>query len=275
VSPHVARVYDLVVEGDRPWIVMQLLPGRTLRDALADGPLTPGGAARVALDVLAALDATHKAGVVHRDVKPGNVLLADGHAVLVDFGIATTVDDHSATSPAMLLGSPAYMAPERAEGRPSGPAADIWSLGALLFATLQGGAPYERDHPIATVHALLFEPVPAADRAGGLAPLVAAMLSREPQQRPTIEQARRVLLLSHLRELDAPSPSHHVLSPQASSTGRAASSHGEVSSADHVGEGDGHPEGLATAPIQGVRHAAAHLRRGSRWGRSPWHSTHA
>jgi serine/threonine protein kinase len=270
VSPHVVRVHDLVIEYDRAWIVMQLLPGRTLEDVLADGPLAPPAAARIALDVLGALDAVHRAGVVHRDVKPSNVLLADdGRAVLVDFGIATSIDDRSPTSPAQLLGSPAFMPPERAHGIPSGAAGDIWSLGALLFTAVQGSAPYEREHPVATMEALLFEPVPAADRAGGLAPLVARMLSRNPMERPTVEQARRVLMLSLLRELDAPSTSH-PMGPQGAPTGGPeTAAGGEVFSVLATGVGDSRRH-QAAAQGRGVRHAAAPVRRSARRSRSSW-----
>ncbi len=270
VSPNVVRIHDLVSEYDRAWIVMQLLPGRTLQDALADGPMAPAAAARTTLDVLNALDAVHKAGVVHRDVKPSNVVLADdGRAVLVDFGIAASIDDRSPTSPAQLLGSPAFMPPERAHGIPSGAAGDIWSLGALLFTAVQGSAPYEREHPVATMEALLFEPVPAADRAGGLAPLVARMLARNPLERPTVAQARRVLMLSLLRELDGPSTSHPLGGRSTPSPGRECPESAEVFSVDAIGVGGSRRQRVA-GPGRGVRHAAAPARRSARLSRSSW-----
>ena len=135
--------------------------------------------------MLTALRAVHDAGVVHHDVKPSNVLLdRQGHAVLTDFGIATTTDAPEAPSRALLQGSPSYMPPERARGERCGPAGDLWSLGAMLFTLVQGEAPYARGDEIATVRALLSEPVPQATRGGALAPLIAALLSPDPDDRP-------------------------------------------------------------------------------------------
>jgi len=273
-NPHVVRVFDVVVEDGQAWIVMQLLPSRTLADVLGEkGSLPPRTVARMALDVLSALGAVHAAGVVHRDVKPGNVLLADdGHAVLVDFGIATSVGDTSPTSPAMLLGSPAYLPPERAQGGHCGPAGDMWSLGAMMFAAVQGAAPFEREEPVATINALLYEPTPYPDRAGALAPLITSLLSADPADRPGVDQARRVVLLALLTQLDgAESPSGDppqqqppFLRPR---SGRAPLAHGEVCPAHVPGAGSGLVDGRGPHD-RGIRHAAGTARRGTRQGRA-------
>src|ERR1700750_1691744 len=144
--PNVVGVYDIIEEDDRPSIVMELVPFRSLRDAVAEaGPMTPAEAARVGLSVLAALRAVHEAGVVHRDVKPANILLGpDGRVVLADFGIAKAADSPALTISGVLLGSPSYLAPERARGGRAGAAADMWALGASLFAAGRGTPPVWR-----------------------------------------------------------------------------------------------------------------------------------
>ena len=137
--PNVVSVYDILDEDDRPSIVMELVPFRSLRDAVAeDGPLSPVAAARVGLGVLAALRAVHEVGVVHRDVKPANILLGPkGRVVLADFGIATADGSPTLTNSGVLLGSPSYLAPERARGGRASPATDLWALGASLFAAVE------------------------------------------------------------------------------------------------------------------------------------------
>src|ERR671932_1792782 len=144
--PRVVTVYDVVEDDGRPWIVLQLLAPRTLADVLAEeGPLEPARAARIGLQVLEGLAAVHEAGVLHRDVKPGNVLFGeDGGAVLADFGVASVDDEAAVTSTGLVVGSPAYLAPERARGAAPTPAADLWSLGATLFAAVEGRPPFHR-----------------------------------------------------------------------------------------------------------------------------------
>ena len=217
--PSAVTVYDVVEEDGRPWIVMELLPSRTLADVLAvDGPMTPAAVARIGLDLLDALTAAHDAGVLHRDVKPGNVLFADGRAVLVDFGIAMVDGDASLTSAGLLLGSPAFMAPERARGERPTPASDLWSLGATLFTAVEGESPFRRDGQLPTLAAVVTQDAPPAEHAGPLRPLLAALLARDPAARPTAAEAR-TRILEALSAADAATTaalelgSVHVLDP--------------------------------------------------------------
>lgn len=140
---NVVTIHDVVMEDDRPWVVMELIRGRSLADLLrAEGPLTPRHAAHIGGEVLSALRAAHAVGVEHRDVKPANVLLSeDGRVVLSDFGIAMVEGSTALTMTGELVGSPEYLPPERALGRPSGPESDLWSLGVLLYATVEGMSP--------------------------------------------------------------------------------------------------------------------------------------
>jgi serine/threonine protein kinase len=192
--PSAVTVYDVVEQDDRPWIVMQLLPPRTLADVVAaSGPLPPAAVAAIGLDLVNALQAAHRAGVLHRDVKPANVMMADGRAVLTDFGIATVDEDPALTSTGMLVGSPAFMAPERARGERPTPASDLWSLGATLFAAVEGDAPFRRDGQLPTLSALLTEQAPPAVHAGPLQPVLAALLDRDPARRPDADHTRHLL----------------------------------------------------------------------------------
>ena len=193
--PRVVTVYDVVEDDDRPWLVLQRLEPRTLADVLVtEGPLDPARAAVIGLQVLEGLAAVHAAGVLHRDVKPGNVLFGpDGGAVLADFGVATLEDDAAVTSTGLVLGSPAYLAPERARGEAPTAAADLWSLGATLFAAVEGRSPFHREGPLPTLGALLTQDVPAAPAAGPLAPAIAALLTKDPTARPDADTVRGLL----------------------------------------------------------------------------------
>ncbi|MFI0721498.1 serine/threonine-protein kinase [Streptomyces sp. NPDC021224] len=197
-------VYDVVKEDDRPWIVMELIEGRSLSDRIRDdGPLTPRRAAEVGLVVLDVLSAAHREGILHRDVKPSNVLIADDtRVVLSDFGIAQIDGDPSVTSTGMLVGAPSYISPERARGQKPGPPADLWSLGALLFAAVEGRPPYDKGSAIATLTAVMTEPVGPMPNAGPLARVISGLLTKDPDKRLD-EHAARTLL----REVvDAPEP---------------------------------------------------------------------
>jgi tRNA A-37 threonylcarbamoyl transferase component Bud32 len=194
--PNVVRIFDVVFHGGEPWIVMELVASRSLFDTVRDdGPMPPDRVARVGLGVLAALRAAHRVGLLHRDVKPGNVLLAhDGRVVLTDFGLATAAGDAGMTSTGVVLGSPQYLAPERALDGEIGPAADLWSLGATLYAAVEGRPPYVRSSPMATLAALATELPAPPERCGPLRHALTALLQRDPSRRADAEAAQRLLL---------------------------------------------------------------------------------
>ncbi|MET8580843.1 protein kinase [Streptomyces collinus] len=200
--PNVVRVYDVVDEGERLWIVMELVPGRSLERIMAEeGPLGPRETARIGLGLVAALRQVHARGVLHRDIKPGNVLVEAGTAtgagrvVLTDFGIAAIQDATALTMVGMLVGSPDYMAPERISGRRQGPPSDLWSLGATLCAALAGHSPFSRDTTLATLHAVLYEEPELPASPGPLRALLAALLSKDPSTRPTLTNLETTLRL--------------------------------------------------------------------------------
>nr|WP_228040407.1 serine/threonine-protein kinase [Streptomyces chromofuscus] len=194
--PHVVRVYDVVDEGERLWIVMELVTGRSLERIMAeDGPLGPGEAARIGLGLVEALREVHARGVLHRDIKPGNVLVEGSgrRVVLTDFGIAAIQDAKALTMVGMLVGSPDYMAPERISGRPQGPPSDVWSLGATLSAALAGQSPFSRGTTLATLHAVLYEEPELPPAAGSLRDVLEALLRKEPEGRPGLEELEGAL----------------------------------------------------------------------------------
>ncbi|MGN9759071.1 protein kinase domain-containing protein [Streptomyces sp. SD31] len=198
--PNVVRVYDVVDEGERLWIVMELVSGRSLERIMAEeGPLGPCAAARIGLGLVAALRQVHARGVLHRDIKPGNVLVESeavsgrGRVVLTDFGIAAIQDAKALTMVGMLVGSPDYMAPERISGRPQGPPSDVWSLGATLSAALAGRSPFARDTTLATLHAVLYEEPELPPNAGPLRGILAALLEKEPSIRPGLDDLETAL----------------------------------------------------------------------------------
>ncbi len=199
--PSAVTVYDVVEQDGSPCLVMELVEARPLSEVVrTDGPLSPQRVAHVGLALLGALETAHRQGIVHRDVKPGNVLLGPdvgglpGRVVLTDFGIASTAGDASITGTGLLLGSPAYIAPERARGHAPRPPSDLWSLGATLFTAVEGRPPYDGGgDPLLTVTAVVtgeHEPYVAA---GPLEPVLEGLLERDPEQRLTAPQARAAL----------------------------------------------------------------------------------
>ncbi|WP_433795387.1 protein kinase domain-containing protein [Actinoplanes sp. CA-252034] len=189
--PNVIQVYDVLQLADRTWIVMEYVPSRSLREEIAEqGRLDPYRVARIGLELLGALRTAHRLGVEHRDVKPANVLLADdGRVLLTDFGIAAVDDDGVISRSDVLVGSPQFMAPERAQGAPSGPEADLWSLGATLYAAIEGRSPYHRGSTMATLAALATEEPDPPTHAGVLRPLLEGLLDKDPATRMTAEDA--------------------------------------------------------------------------------------
>ncbi|MER7235172.1 serine/threonine-protein kinase [Streptomyces olivaceus] len=202
----VVTVHDVATFDGRPWIVMEFVRGRSLADVIgAEGALPSAEAARIGAEVLAALRAAHGAGVLHRDVKPANVLLADeGRVVLTDFGIATVEGDTALTLTGEVVGSPEYVAPERALGRTPGAASDLWSLGVLLYAAVQGRSPFRRTTALATLRAIVDDAPPAPHRAGPLAPVIEGLMHKDPGRRMTAEQAERELRLAAGESAPAP-----------------------------------------------------------------------
>ncbi|UQA96899.1 serine/threonine-protein kinase [Streptomyces halobius] len=193
--PSVVNVYDVVVEDGRPWIVMELVHGHSLADRLSEGTLDPREAARIGLAVLGALTAAHEAGVLHRDVKPDNVLLGrNDRVVLTDFGIAQVEGEQGLTETGAFIGSPEFIAPERVLGQRPGPESDLWSLGVVLYAAVEGMSPFRRSHTPATLQAILSaEPQAPARGSGALGTLVMRLLSKDPAARPAAAEVRRTL----------------------------------------------------------------------------------
>ncbi|MFI6854344.1 protein kinase [Streptomyces sp. NPDC050416] len=198
--PGVIAVHDIAEVDGRPLIVMELVDGPSLDDVLRErGTLDAREAAGIGAKVMDALAAAHRAGVLHRDVKPGNILLdRSGRVVLTDFGIATMDDpgDGSATHltrSGELVGSLDYLAPERAQGADPGPASDVWALGATLYAAVEGASPFRRTSTFSTLTAIVTEPLPEPRRAGPLAPVLQQLLDKRPEGRPEADQARETL----------------------------------------------------------------------------------
>ncbi|MFE6906586.1 serine/threonine-protein kinase [Streptomyces erythrochromogenes] len=246
---NVVTVHDVVMEDERPWIVMELIRGQSLADLLrAEGPLTPRHAAHIGAEVLSALRAAHAVGVEHRDVKPANVMLAeDGRVVLSDFGIAVVEGSTALTMTGEVVGSPEYLPPERALGRPSGPESDLWSLGVMLYAAVEGISPFRQDTALSTLRAVVDEEPPAPTRAGPLAPVIAGLLRKEPSERtPAAEVAETLREIAH--GPDATTTASRVLpspaQPATATTGRTST---ETSTGTVTGTTAETPTGTATA----------------------------
>ncbi|MET8567360.1 serine/threonine-protein kinase [Streptomyces sp. NPDC004783] len=191
----VVTVHDVLEHDGRPWIVMELVEGRSLADAVKeDERVEPREAARVGLWVLRALRAAHTAGVLHRDVKPGNVLLADdGRVLLTDFGIAQIEGDSTITRTGEVVGSVDYLAPERVRGHDPGPASDLWALGATLYTAVEGRSPFRRTSPLTTMQAVVEEEASEPVHAGPLGPVISALLRKDPADRPGVTETEQML----------------------------------------------------------------------------------
>ncbi|NUK62158.1 serine/threonine protein kinase [Streptomyces lunaelactis] len=194
--PGVVTVHDVLEHDARPWIVMQYVDGPSLADAAKESGRVPASqAARVGLHVLRALGAAHAAGVLHRDVKPANILLnRDGRALITDFGIAAIEGDSTITRTGEIVGSIDYLAPERVRGADPGPASDLWSLGATLYTAVEGESPFRRSSPLATMQAVVGEEPRHPEQAGLLTHVIMALLRKDPAARPSAAEAERMLL---------------------------------------------------------------------------------
>ncbi|KOU57936.1 serine/threonine protein kinase, partial [Streptomyces sp. MMG1533] len=195
--PSAVSIHDVVVEEEDglPWIVMELVRGESLHEVLQRGPVEPAESARIGLAVLGALRAAHSVGIVHRDVKPANVLLGPHRrVVLTDFGIAHIQGEESLTVSGEFVGSLEFIAPERMSGRgAAGPASDLWSLGVLLYAAVEGWSPFRRTTLESTLAAILAADTPEPKQAGPLGPLVVRLLEKDPERRPGAAEVAAVL----------------------------------------------------------------------------------
>ncbi|MFI5486555.1 serine/threonine-protein kinase [Micromonospora echinaurantiaca] len=193
--PAVVQVYDVVTEGGRPWIVMELLDARSLADmVIEDGPVAPRVVAKIGIALLGALEVAHAIGVLHRDVKPANVLIcSDGRCVLTDFGVARMPTDVQLTTPGMVLGSPHFISPERAMGQEFGPPSDLFSLGVTLYTAVEGRPPFDKGDPIETMHAVVEDPPATPQRSGPLTRVLMGLLEKDPSRRLDVHTARAML----------------------------------------------------------------------------------
>ncbi|MGV9456639.1 protein kinase domain-containing protein [Streptomyces sp. NPDC003635] len=218
----VVTVHDVLDHDARPWIVMELVEGHSLADAVKEqGRVEPREAARIGLWVLRALRAAHSAGVLHRDVKPGNVLLAEDRRVLLtDFGIAQIEGDTTITRTGEVVGSVDYLAPERIRGHDPGPASDLWALGATLYTAVEGRSPFRRTSPLSTMQAVVEEEAPQPAYADALGPVIAALLHKDPAVRP--DAAAAELMLAEAAEGRRPNAAQVYVPTQAAHHPRVA-----------------------------------------------------
>nr|WP_203701286.1 serine/threonine-protein kinase [Asanoa iriomotensis] len=272
--PSVVQVYDVVQENGRPWIVMELLDARSLADmVIEDGPVAPRAVAKIGIALLGALEIAHANGVLHRDVKPANVLICnDGRCVLTDFGVARMPTDVQLTTPGMVLGSPHFISPERAMGQDFGPPSDLFSLGVTLYTAIEGRPPFDRGDPIETMHAVVEDPPAPTSRAGVLNDVLMGLLEKDPARRYDVPTARGMLRELLAGPLVSKAPVHMMTDPYAvvpaqrspwqppapapdqrptgQIGGRAMLAPGESLSDRLAGGPGGGPAGAPTAPLQ-------------------------
>ena len=273
--PSIITVFDVAEEDGRPWIVMELVRGPSLGDLVkSDGVIGVGRAAGIGEQMTAGLAEAHGRGIVHRDVKPGNVLIAgNDRAVLTDFGIAHLDGSTHLTSTGLLIGSPSYLAPEVAQGQSATPASDLWSLGVTLYQAVEGGLPFDRPTPMATLTAIVMQDLPEMTRAGALRPLLEALCEKRPEDRPTVTEARA--RLREIRDAEEAAGTASAVAPTLATTVPAdlpqASDEGasEAASAAPDQEVPGEPTGAdgASEAAESAAAADAPVRGAARGGR--------
>jgi tRNA A-37 threonylcarbamoyl transferase component Bud32 len=244
--PGVVTVHDVIEADGSPWIIMELVPSRSLARVLAeDGPVWPARAAAMGMTLLEALGSAHAAGVVHRDVKPGNILVtSESRIVLTDFGIATLHGDPGLTQAGMVMGTPGFCAPERIRGEPATPASDLWSLGATLYAAVEGRGPFEgQGSAMAVLANIVHGDPPPATRAGPLEPVIIALMRRDPAARPDATGAR-LLLTAACSGYDAVGAA--ALDQRPADGGNGATADGAL---DEPGSRDGIRPAYGTRPL--------------------------
>jgi len=256
--PHAIAVYDVAEEDGNPWLIMEYLPSRSLSAVLGErGTLPPREVARIASQAASALDAAHAAGIVHRDIKPGNILLGDDGVVkITDFGISRATGDVTVTATGMLAGTPAYLAPEVAKGHDPGPPSDVFSLGSTIYASVEGEPPFGlNENTLALLHAVAAGQVNPARHAGPLQPLLMRMLAPEPSGRPTMSQCRQALAaiasgqpippallgaaptpVPPTRRVGPPAPVGRAVSPSAATPAASPQTRLDVRPFDHEGD---------------------------------------
>ncbi|MFG2354622.1 protein kinase [Streptomyces sp. NPDC048521] len=260
----VVTVHDVLEHDGRPWIVMELVEGHSLADAVKErGRVEPREAARIGLWVLRALGAAHSAGVLHRDVKPGNVLLGrDGRVLLTDFGIAQIEGDTTITRTGEVVGSVDYLAPERVRGHDPGPSSDLWALGATLYTAVEGRSPFRRTSPLGTMQAVVEEEVDEPRHAGPLGPVIAALLRKEPDRRPGAQEAEQ--MLAEAAEGRRPSAAQAFVPTQGSGL-HSGSGQGPGTSGHRPGI-SGHGSGTSGYPSGTSRHGSGTAASGYGYG---------
>ncbi|MEU1732624.1 serine/threonine-protein kinase [Streptosporangium sp. NPDC020145] len=256
--PSVATVHDAIVEDGSPWIIMELVQARSLEQVIEEeGPLPPRLVAEIGVDLIGALRAAHDQGILHRDVKPGNVLVTEsGRVVLTDFGIAKAEGDSSLTKTGMVIGSPGYTAPERARGEHTGPESDLWSLGATLYFAVEGRPAYERSSVAETLAALMTDKADPPTQAGPLRPVLEHLLERDHTARPSHLQAIAMLRtvadtptgsIPVVPPLEAPGASQKATSQKAAPGTAAGGTGGTTAKAV---PGASRPAGVPVNPVQ-------------------------
>ncbi|GAA4444888.1 hypothetical protein GCM10023148_51830 [Actinokineospora soli] len=254
--PNAIGVFDVVDADGTPWLVMEYLPSVSLANELADnGPLPVAEAARIGQQIAAALAAAHAAGIVHRDVKPGNILLGhDGTVKITDFGISRATDDVTVTKTGLIAGTPAYLSPEVAVGRDPSPASDVYSLGSTLYAAIEGEPPFGlTENTLGLLHAVAAGKINPPQRSGALTPVLVALLAREPEDRPTAARTREMLAaVARGEDPDVPATALVLPVDAGDEHTRMVARPSELTGTGARAVGTG--TGRAVAPVQGKSH---------------------